>query len=355
MARAVCDNRVFITGVTGYIGFQTLLLALKRGYNIRAAVRKRDSIVELKRHPAINSSVDNAQLVFVVIPDFLEPDVFVPHFDGIATIIHLASPLGFSADNLVEGIVKPAVSMVMAVLEAAARQPSVRRVVLTSSCVTLIPYQWNMNPDTERLYNVNDINDNMDGPYETAMEAYWASKALARIATRNFVRDSKPQFDFVNLLPSVVIGPDTRLDFDPAATSDNLNQGTRASVLAPALDSSRNSPFPYVGTPVHVADVARAHVDAIDRYHVPGNSEYILSSDTPEGVVWDIDIQKICREHFPKQVLSKEFPMEGALPAIKWRLDADDTHKVFGWQFVPFSETAKELLSQYLQLHAKKG
>jgi hypothetical protein len=59
--------------------------------------------------------------------------------------------------------------MVKTVLEAAMRQPSIRRVVLTSSCiftdwrnciqetnasagVTMIPIEWNMNPDSERLY-----------------------------------------------------------------------------------------------------------------------------------------------------------------------------------------------------------
>lgn len=59
--------------------------------------------------------------------------------------------------------------MVTTVLEAAAQVKSIRRVVLTSSCkrdfdvmrpqmltwcagVTLIPFEWNMNPDSERLY-----------------------------------------------------------------------------------------------------------------------------------------------------------------------------------------------------------
>lgn len=186
------------------------------------------------------------------------------------------------------------------------------------------------------------------------MEAYWASKGLARIAASDFVRKSQPHFDFVNLLPSVVLGPDTRLDFDPAATSDGLRQGARASVLAPALDSSLNSSFPYVGTPVHVADVAKAHIDAVDRALVPGNSEYILSSDTPDGVVWDRDVQAICREFFPAEVSSKQLPMEGSLQAIKWRLEVENTQKVFGWQFVPFKDTMKELIDQYLRLNANE-
>ncbi|KAJ5344680.1 NAD(P)-binding protein [Penicillium brevicompactum] len=350
MASRFRTEHLLITGVTGYIGFQTLILALERGYFVRAVVRSESSIDELKRTPAVAESLDKAKLDIVVIPDFLEHGAFLRHLDGITAIIHLASPLSFSAEDLIEGIVKPAVSMVTTVLEAAARSPSIRRVVLTSSCVTLIPFEWNMSPDSERLYHVDDINESVGGPYETAMQAYWASKGLARIAAKDFVRDHQPHFDFVNLLPSVVIGPDTRLDVNPTATPDDLLQGARACVLAPALVPSLNSSFPFVGTPVHVADVAKAHVDAVDCNLVPGNSEFILSSDTPDGVVWDRDVQSICREFFPTEVSSKHLPMEGFLQAIKWRLDAEDTKKVFGWEFVPFSETMRELISQYLRL-----
>lgn len=202
-------------------------------------------------------------------------------------------------------------------------------------------------------FSAEDVNTSVTGPFSTAMEAYWASKALARVATKAFVNHVRPKFDFISLLPSVVIGPDDRLDADPTATVDSLLQGTRAAVLAPALTSSLNSSFPYVGTPVHVADVARAHVDSVDDVLVPGNSEYILSSDTPNGVVWDREIQGVCRKFFPEDVASKRLPLEGSLTAIKWRLDARQTEETFGWQFTGFEETARQLLSQYLHLEAR--
>lgn len=42
--------------------------------------------------------------------------------------------------------------MVTVVLKAAADTPSIQRVVITSSCVTLIPFEWNFAPDSERVY-----------------------------------------------------------------------------------------------------------------------------------------------------------------------------------------------------------
>lgn len=235
------------------------------------------------------------------------------------------------------------------------------------SGVTLIPFEWNMKPDSERLYTgkdyspghacnralthstENDLNDKVSGPFSSAMEAYWASKALARVATKSFISQGKPQFDIVNLLPSVVIGPDDRLLYDESATCENLLEGTRGAVLAPALTSSLNSPFDFVGVPVHVADVARAHVDAVDKDLVPGNSEYILCSDTPEGVVWDRDIHRIARQYFLVEVENKTLPLEGSLGTVKWRLEALRGEKIFG-QFTSFEETMQELIEQYLQL-----
>ncbi|OQE34778.1 hypothetical protein PENCOP_c015G01553 [Penicillium coprophilum] len=353
-AHDISLEHLLITGVTGYIGFKTLIFALERAYRVRAVVRSERDINDLKhKSTRIARSLDQEQLQFVVIPNFLESDAIFKVLEGITVIIHLASPLAIETDDYDVGIVKPAISMVTTVLEAANRVTSIRRVILTSSCVTLIPFEWNINPDSQRLYTVDDVNNSVTGPFSTAMEAYWASKALARVATKAFVNHARPKYDFINLLPSVVIGPDDRLDADPTAKAESLLQGTRAAVLAPALTASLNSSFPYVGTPVHVADVARAHIDAADAGLVPGNSEYILSSDTPNGVVWNRNVQDCCRKFFPEEVIKKRLPLEGSLTAIKWRLSARQTEETFGWQFTGFEETVRQLISQYLHLEER--
>ncbi|PNP58959.1 hypothetical protein THARTR1_01207 [Trichoderma harzianum] len=345
----VASQKLLITGVTGFIGFKSLLIALERGYAVRAVVRNEQSISHLtEKSSLISEGHKNGTLDFVVIPDFLACDNWPVVLDGITSIIHIASPLAHESDNYERDIISPAISMVTRVLEAAANVPSVRRIVITSSCVTLIPFEWNMAPDSERLYSASDINSDPQKPYGSAMEAYWASKAYSRMATREFIEKKKPHFDFVHLLPSVVFGPDERIP--PNGSIDELLKDNRAAVLAPALDGSTNSSFPFVGVPVHVADVARAHVDAVDSARIPGNSEYILSSDTPEGVVWDRDVAAVAKKYFPGEVESKLLPLEGTLPCIKWRLDCDATEKAFGWKFTSFEQTTRELIVQYLKL-----
>ncbi|PLB50815.1 NAD(P)-binding protein [Aspergillus steynii IBT 23096] len=350
----VKSKRLLITGVTGYIGFKTLTTALDRGYEVRAVVRSEKSISELQhKNYLLSKSVKLGKLEFVIVSDFLKEDAVLNVLAGVTEIIHIASPLAIESNDYDSDIIKPAIKMVTTVLEAATRVPTIRRVVLTSSCVTLIPFEWNMTPDSERLYTEIDINSKVTGPFSSAMEAYWASKALARIETKQFMALNKPHFDFVNLLPSVVLGPDDRLSKDTHSI-DSLLQGTRAAVLAPALSSSLNSPFPYVGAPVHVADVARAHVDAVDIDRIPGNTEYILSSDTPEGVVWDRHVRDIARKYFPTEIESGSLPLQGSLSSIKWRLDASKTKEDFGWEFTSFEETMKGLIGQYLQLREEK-
>lgn len=74
-------------------------------------------------------------------------------------------------------MIGPAISMVKVVLEAASTVDTIRRVVITSSCkscagcqievvklnnnlmtgVTLIPFEWNFAPDSERLYTCKPL------------------------------------------------------------------------------------------------------------------------------------------------------------------------------------------------------
>lgn len=63
--------------------------------------------------------------------------------------------------------------MVTVILEAAAQVASVQRVIITSSCVTLVPFEWNSAPDSERLYTgILTLSRTPDAP--------WAYKTSGR-------------------------------------------------------------------------------------------------------------------------------------------------------------------------------
>jgi len=42
--------------------------------------------------------------------------------------------------------------------------------------------------------------------------------------------------------------------------------------------------------------------------------------------------------------------LKGSLKLRPWRLDTRETEEAFGWKFISFEETVKELVQQYLGL-----
>jgi nucleoside-diphosphate-sugar epimerase len=187
------------------------------------------------------------------------------------------------------------------------------------------------------IFTAADINSK-PAKVSSAMEAYFASKTLARIATKEFTEKEKPSFEFVNLLPTMVFGPD-----ELATNVQELKTNACGLVLGALMDVKMPE---MIGATVHVDDVARAHVDGLNSA-VPGNRDYILSSDSPEGICWE-DAEKAVKQSFPEAVGKGVLKLEGSMPLRPWRLDTRETEEAFGWKPISFVETIKDLVEQYL-------
>ncbi|KAF3404436.1 hypothetical protein DPV78_003215 [Talaromyces pinophilus] len=337
----MAGDLILITGVSGFVGFKTLILALEAGFSVRAVIRKAEQATKLQSHARVAPHLDN--LKWVVIPDLADTHSFDLHLAGVTGILHIASPQPIESDDYDRDIVNPSLKVTLSILNAAHRTPSINRVVITSSTVTLVSFAWMFGPAPASpdltLFTAADINSNTAGPYSSSMEAYFASKALSRIATKRFMEEKKPGFEFVNLLPSVVFGPD-----ELAKNAAELITASNSLMLGPLLYA--NMPQ-MVGATVHVDDTARAHIDAL-KPSVQGNKDYILSSDAPDGVDWE-DAQNYVRKSFPEAVENGTLKLEASMSARTWRLDTRETEKEFGWKFVSFKETLKELVEQYLK------
>lgn len=345
-----------ITGVSGYIGFKTLILALECGFKVRAVIRKAEQAKKLESHGRVAPHTENLQ--WVLIPDLSKTDSFDPHLNGGVTgIIHIASPLAIKVnlchpprqtqanlpqtDDYDRDIISPAIKTTLAVLHAASRTPSVKRVVITSSAVTLVSFDWMFGPapltPDLTLFTATDINSK-PAKASSEMEAYFASKALSRIATKDFMEKEKPSFEFVNILPTMVFGPD-----ELATNVQELMTSARGMVLGALMEVKLPE---MVGATVHVDDVARAHIDGL-KSSVPGNKDYILSSDVPEGICW-ADTEKMVKSNFPEAVEKGILKLEGNLALRPWRLDTRETEEAFSWKPISFDQTVKGLVEQYL-------
>jgi uncharacterized protein YbjT (DUF2867 family) len=81
-----------ITGVSGYIGFKILILALEGGFKVRAVIRKAEQAKKLESHGRVAPYTKNLQ--WILIPDLSETNSFDDHLKGgVSGIIHVASPL----------------------------------------------------------------------------------------------------------------------------------------------------------------------------------------------------------------------------------------------------------------------
>lgn len=122
---------IFITGATGFVGSATAIAAVKGGYRLRICVRKHSDRLR------VLLSEYSEQVEFITVSDWTDDAQFRGHLDGADYVIHLAHPLPSGTDK--EYYFTPAVKVTTALLQEAARVPSIKKVILTSSIAALMP------------------------------------------------------------------------------------------------------------------------------------------------------------------------------------------------------------------------
>ncbi len=113
---------IFVTEATGFIGAATALAALQA--------------VQVEKLKDIFSDYAN-KIEFVIVPDITADGAFAKVLNGVDYILHLASPLARSTDP--KQIFPPAIEGTVGILRDAAKVPSIKKVVITSSIAALVP------------------------------------------------------------------------------------------------------------------------------------------------------------------------------------------------------------------------
>ena len=153
----------------------------------------------------------------------------------------------------------------------------------------------------------------------------------------------KPQFDVINLMPSFIIGKN-ELVTDPS----HITRGSNRVVMAGLL--GENITHPVAGVSVHVDDVARDHILALQS-HVSGNQNYLLSSNGPGGVIFE-DAFDIAAELFPEAIKAGIFSSRSSIPTFCIKIDTSETEKILDIRFQPFREQVRSVAQHYLGLTA---
>lgn len=344
------NDLVLITGASGHIGFRTLIFALKAGYRVRAAVRsslKADTILTNPTLKALN--LPESALSFVTIADLTAPGAHDDAVKGVTYIIHVASPIPSAhltrdPSEAEEIFIRPAVQGTLGLLSSAQKEPGVRRVVVTSSTVALLPTRhWAaiVPPPKGAVYGPSDRVETPKGPYPTLPAAYCASKIASLNESEAWVAREKPGFGLVNVHPSFVLGRD-----DLHLTVEGARAGTNMMALSIALGAKSDAQ--RVGAAVHVDDVARVQVGALDeeKVAVEGTRSFITNTDAD----WQ-DVTKVVKSDYAAALEKGLLKDDGTQPTMPMAIDVSETEKVFGFKHASFEEQVRSVIGHYVELH----
>lgn len=146
-------ERILVTGANGFIGSNVVDVLLSLGYIVRGAVRSEKPWL----NELFKSKYGGGKFETVNLPTLDDKEALAAALDSVSGIVHVvckidhlrgcceiltleiqASDTSFGPDP---NIINHVVATTEAVLEAAARVPSIKRVVLTSSSVSaVVPY-----------------------------------------------------------------------------------------------------------------------------------------------------------------------------------------------------------------------
>ncbi|MCJ1289542.1 hypothetical protein MMC34_001075 [Xylographa carneopallida] len=328
---------LLITGATGHIGFRVLVEALKAGYSVRAAIRSEGKAPEILATPSIKALAPGNKLSFVVVPDILAEGAYDEALKGVTYVVHLASPLANPSDDMEQTIVQPAIIGTTGILYSALKVPTIKRVVITSSVVAVLPLQTMLGTADFKVHTAEDRQPAPEKPYGHPFVAYAASKVKALAATEDFVRAEKPHFDINNIHPGFVIGAN-----ELATSAEGVIKGTNGMMMGQVLGAKSDQPR-MSGT-VHLHDVAKVHILALDLAVKGGQSFAAIKNN-----VWN-DALRYVKKHFPEAVESGKLPANGDQPTLNIDFDASKTEEAFGFKFQDYEAQTVSVVEQYLSL-----
>jgi dihydroflavonol-4-reductase len=197
------DTIVCVTGGSGFVASHIIDLLLKRGYTVRATVRRLDDSGKYDWLTALDPNYGTDEAKLSLWPAVFEEGSFDEAVDGVDYVLHTASPFFNEVNDPQTELVEPAVNGTLTVFESCLRSSKpIKRVILTSSIVAILesPHE-DGTPMTERDWNMEA---------SLTRSPYNYSKRLAEEAAWRFYHEHKEEenmFQLYAINPCLVIGP----------------------------------------------------------------------------------------------------------------------------------------------------
>lgn len=340
---------VFVSGANGFIAQHILAQLLAKDYNVIAAVRSQEKADGLLKN------FDNPNLQCVIVPDITKLEAFDDAFKNngskIKYVIHAASPVTDHTDNFERDILIPAVNGTKAILNSIKKYASenVERFIQTSSLAALTTVQDYANPKlsfNEKSWSTYT----WESCQGSMFDAYSGSKKFAEQEVWKFAEENRDtiKFSITTVNPAFVFGPqvfDNEVKSKLNVTCQIVNDMIHLPIGA--TDFSLNPLYC-----VHVEDVAKAHVQALDDPTLVGKR--LLMSN---GLANRQDMLNIAHDDFPilNGNVAVGTPSNGFIgkPLPVATLDNTDTKQLLGFQFKSLNDMFDDLIRQVLKHEGK--
>ncbi len=333
-----------VTGATGYVAGWIVKRLLDEGLTVHSPVRNPDNGASVKYLNGIAEKSSGKIKYFKA--DLLREGSYDESMEGCELVFHTASPFINTVKNPQKDLVDPALIGTKNILASVNRTPSVKRVVLTSSCAAII------GDSIDCLTYPNGIATEEQWNCTSTLEhqPYSYSKTLAEHAAWE-INKKQSRWDLVVINPSLVIGP----GINPQSTSESFN------LIRQLGDGQAKMGVPefYIGV-VDVRDLANAHFGAGFLPHAKGR--HIISAEETSFLDLSVMLQKRYGNQFPfpKNILPKFVvwllaPMAGLKRKMirrnvgyHWLVDHSKSISELGVKYRPVEESITEYFQQMI-------
>lgn len=329
---------VLVTGATGYVAGWLVKKLLEEGITVHAAVRNPNDEKKLSHLNKIAN--ESKGIIKYFKTDLLQKGSFLEAMQGCELVFHTASPFITSVKDAQKDLIEPAVLGTENVLESACKTPSVKRIVLTSSCAAIYTDAIDTVNAPNRILTEEIWNTTSSLTYQP----YSLSKTLAEKKAWD-IEGRQSQWDLITINPSLVMGPMLN---PTGTTSESFN------ILKQIGDGTMKMGVPRMGVGlVDVRDVADAHFLA--GYTPSAKGRYITSAHNTDFLEMSLALQEkfgasfaIPKSALPKWLLMLIGPLANKLFTrkfiknnvdIKWNADNSKIKKDLNMSFIPLKKT----------------
>jgi len=346
MMKIDTDQPVMVTGATGYVDGWVVKRLLEEGLTVHAPVRDPGNPEKLKYLDAITAEAPGEIKYFKA--DLLDEGSYGEAMQGCGVVFHTASPFMVNVNDAQKELIDPAKLGTRNVLEQAKRTPSVKRVVVTSSCAAI----YGDNADLQNTPNGVFTEEIWNSSSLLEHNPYSYSKKLAEEEAWK-IAESQSQWDLVTVNPTLVIGP----GINPFATSESFRMVKQMG------DGSMKSGSPRWGFGVvDVRDLAEAHLkaaftpEAKGRYIISGHNSDLFDlaaalldkygtkypiprKAMPKWLVWLV--ASMVNKAMTRKAVSRNID-------LPWKDDNSKGVRELGMSYRPIKESMEDFFQQFI-------